>query len=57
MREFISAEITHNIIDQNVVIFGMVNERILEILGDHVGGAYIDIMGVQSLCSSGLSWG
>lgn len=33
MREFISLEITHNILEQIPVIFGTVKEGILEILG------------------------
>ena len=37
MREFISTEITRNILDQTPVIFGMVKEGILEILDERLG--------------------
>ena len=37
MREFISSEITFNIIDQTPVIFGRVKEGILEILDERLG--------------------
>ena len=39
MREFISAEITCNILDQTPMIFGMVKEGITEIL-DEILGAF-----------------
>ena len=36
MRDFISAEITGNIIDQTPVIFGSVREAIVELMGSHL---------------------
>lgn len=37
MRVFISSEITHNIIDQTLLIFSTVKEGILEILDERLG--------------------
>ena len=36
MQEFISSEITHGILEHNHVIFGMINECIMEMLDDYM---------------------
>ena len=44
MREFVSAEITHNILDQTPVIFGMIKEGILEILDERLAAFRTEMM-------------
>ena len=39
-REFISSEITRNILDHTLVIFGLVKEGILEILNERLHAFY-----------------
>ena len=52
MREFISSEVTHNIIEQTPVIFGTIKEGIMELLDERLGAFHVEIramVGARSL--------
>lgn len=53
MHEFITSEITHDILDVIHVMFGMIKEGIMEILNEWLGAFHIEMaagrFGVQSL--------
>ena len=44
MREFISAEITRNILGQTPVIFGTIKEGILEVSNERLGAFRTEMM-------------
>ena len=47
MLEFISLEITRDILEQTPVIFGSVREEILEILDERLGAIHAEVMGYR----------
>ena len=49
MREFISSEITRNILEKTYVIFGTIKEGIMEILDEHLGAFRSEMVGACTL--------
>ena len=51
MQEFISSEITHNILERTPMILEMVNEGIIEILDEHMVAFHTEIMAIVGDCA------